>query len=201
MFSGLSRTVPDEENWPDDPGPVPIHLPSDHGPRQLSYPKWFISEVRRQDADRKRSLTDPDPLSAHRNLMRCKLAGIFALVEGRFDVDDLDIELATNIVDTSDRIRAWLMGRARSSAERSYVDTATRRGVAAAIETEATDRRILGDTVDIVSAKLKERDMARKELYRALTKSKQPYLDAALNLLVGMGKVSGGNGQKWHWCG
>lgn len=201
MFSGLSRTVPDEADWPEDPGPLQLHLPREVYPKTLSYPAWFVSEVRRDDAERKRSLVDPDPLGAHRNLMRCKLAGIMALIEGRFDVDDLDIELATNIVDASDRIRAWLMTRARSVGERTFLDAAERRGVAIALESDARDRRILGNTVDVISSKLKQRDMSTKELRGSLTPSKKPYTKDALEVLVGLGKIEGGDGRKWHWIG
>lgn len=201
MFSGLSRTVPEEENWPADPGPIKINLPMDHGPHTLGYPAWFISEIRKADHVRKTLTKDPDPLSAHRNLQRCKLAGIFALIEGRFDVDDGDIALASAVVDTSDTVRAWLMAQARSSSERSFMDTAERKGMANALESEAADKQILGKTVDVVSAKLKERDMSRGDLRRYITGSKREYLDAALAMLEGMAKVEGGSGQKWRWIG
>ena len=188
---------PDPDHRPAEPGPLGslAPIPPSVGYKLMEYHPDIIREVMWADHE----LRYPDPLDAHRMLLTVKVAGILALATGQSSVG-LDMwAIAHQVVAKSVEVRSHVLATARATTQRDFVDMAQRKGVAAALQSEALDKHILGDTIDIIAAKLKQQDLTRGDLRKALTPSKKPYVDEALAVLEGTGKVAGGNGQKWHW--
>jgi hypothetical protein len=193
FFSGLSAEVPLPGERPDDPGELRLSLPMDAGPHVLRYPPEFIREIQMADHARKGQIEDPDPLGAHRNLQRAKLAGIMALMDGRWDVDEGDVALGTAIVETSEVVRRWLEQRARNTAQRVRDEGNRRQGSDLADREEAhLDRgtaRVARNLVARVTAAT-DKKVLRSVLREKLPyRDREPYFDAAIESLLDTGLV------------
>ena len=191
FFSGLSTAVPLPGERPDDPGELLIELPMDAGHHVLTYPAEFCHAIQMADHARKGQIEDPDPLGAHRNLQRTKYAGMFAVTDGRFDVNGDDIALATAIVETSEVLRRWLEARSATAAQRVR-DEGNRRQGSDAADREAAHldratarvaralvRRVTDDTATRWTEAALEHSLAFRD--------RAPYFEAALASLVETG--------------
>jgi hypothetical protein len=74
-----------------------------------------------------------DPLDAHADLVRLKIAGLLAILDGRLDLTEDDWRLAGIICETSRRVRASVratLGQVAEIAEAGSIQRSTRRATA-----------------------------------------------------------------------
>lgn len=108
---------------PDDPPPWPgeLNLPTGYQPNQpMTIDPDVCAEIRRDDTARIRGKLRRDPLDAHEPLIRIKLAGLLALLDGRWNVTKEDWRLAETMWEVSCGVRDTIAeyGRALAKAER-----------------------------------------------------------------------------------
>ena len=117
-FAGSDPSIPDTApSWPLPLGFVPpagaevgITVSLDH---------TITREVVDRARARARGQADENPLDAHRDLLRLKVAGLLAILDGRRDrITPEDWALAGMVMDTSDRVRATIVEAQHASAQR-----------------------------------------------------------------------------------
>lgn len=141
FVSATDDAIPDDgPGWPTDASWKP---PKRSG--QLDIDPAIAGEIRARHLARARGEVVPDPLDAHRDLSRLKVAGLLALLAGRTDIDADDWRLAGDVLDVSDRVRGGIVAAARwraREAERTHVARLT--GRAAALDDDAGRRALIG---------------------------------------------------------
>lgn len=141
-FAAHDPTIPDEP--PDWPGPIRWRPPL-HKPGAMTVDPNVAAHVRGRNLARTRGQLIIDPLDAHRDLGRLKLAGLLALLDARQTITVDDWDLAGTIMDSSDRVRSEIIAAARwraREAERGAIGTHVRR--AAALDDDAEQRALTG---------------------------------------------------------
>ena len=98
-----------------------------------------LDDIDRQRVEVVRGTIELDPLDAHRNLNKLKVAACLALLDGRArSITDDDWALAEHIMSSSDGIRDWIIQKARQ-AEQATLEASARR--------QATRETIVAETV------------------------------------------------------
>ena len=133
------------------PRPVPperLVLPVPKGPlpvagvfqqTYLSYPPEVYTEC--QDANDARVGTDVPVEEHHHDLLRCKVAGVVALMDGRMSVSRDDWSIATALVDLSRLVRLHLYATRKQAQRDQGLAAAEARGDLRYVEESATERR------------------------------------------------------------
>ena len=133
-------TVPDEA--PEWPGSLDWRPPV-HQAAPMDIDAAVAAEIRGRNLARTRGEVTIDPLDAHRDLSRLKVAGLLALLDDRLTITAEDWHLAGMVLDTSDRVRStiqWVAKARARDAERAATDRVVRRS--AAVETDAEARAL-----------------------------------------------------------
>jgi hypothetical protein len=141
-FAAHDPTVPDEP--PDWPGPIRWRPPI-HKPGAMSIDATVAAEIRARNLARTRGQVIIDPLDAHRDLGRLKIAGLLALLAERQTITVDDWTIAGTVMDSSDRVRTEIITAATwraHEAERGAIGTHVRR--AAALDDDAEHRALTG---------------------------------------------------------
>jgi hypothetical protein len=117
--SATDPGVPDEP--PEHPGPLRVDLESEHfaGPRGgiISFAPEIRAELWRANLARVRGeIEEDDDLDSHANLMRCKVAALLAVLDGRLEVADDDWQLARVLWETSCAVRGELVAYGQEEA-------------------------------------------------------------------------------------
>lgn len=135
-FSATDPTIPDD--FPEWPGSVDWKVP--HLQREpMSLAPDVVAEIRARAVAVSRGTLTIDPLDAHRDLSRLKVAALLALLAGRLDITEDDWRLSGVVLDTSDRVRHSILAAARdraAEAERSATARVVGRAVAVATSEE-----------------------------------------------------------------
>lgn len=162
FLAATDDTIPDlGAGWPEAPPWTP---PRHTG--EMDIDPTVAAEIRSRNLARARGELVPDPLDAHRDLSRLKVAGLLALLAGRTDIDADDWRLAGDVLDVSDRVRAGIIDAARQrarEAERSATAHHIRR--ATALDDDAGQRAVVG------MAKAIARHVARRRCDGGCTRS------------------------------
>lgn len=140
----------------------------------LEYDPAITAEIRAHRLGSLRMETDVDKTASQHLLLRCKIAGVLALHDGRRSVDTDDWTLAGTILSTSVAVQASLAELHRSHIERQRVTSATARGEAEAVVEDVKERRAIAALSDrIVQRVIEGPDdgLAPGKLARALTSS------------------------------
>jgi len=131
---------------PDDAPPWPGQLdwrPPVHGAGPMGLDTQVAAEIRARALARSRGELVIDPLDAHRDLNRLKVAGLLALLDGRTDITAADWRLAGQVLNSSDRVRAGIIDAARWRArENERTRTAKLARQAAHLDDDATTRAL-----------------------------------------------------------
>lgn len=135
-------TIPDKRTpWP---GPLAWTPPPiiRHGPG-LTVDDEIDDEVRTNDLARQRGEVVADPLDAHHDLVRLKVAACFAIIDGRTHIDGDDWGLSGTFMTTSRLVRS-VVAEELNIAARKAEDAATARLVRreAAVADSATTRAV-----------------------------------------------------------
>lgn len=105
----------DVPEWPgplDWQPPAAIAISGVHQPHPMEVDPAIVSEIRHAHAAMQRGEVEVDPLDAHRRLVKLKLAGVLAVLDGRHDIGADDWALAERIMTHSDSVRAWVISEA-----------------------------------------------------------------------------------------
>ena len=106
LFQMATSPVPDPDHRPAWPGVLDVAVPPT-SPGELAYDSEIVREVRWNDHHRRQDAAR-DPLDAHRDLTRLKVAGLLALADGHMFVSGDDWSIATALLDTNRVVRLHL---------------------------------------------------------------------------------------------
>lgn len=180
----------------DDPSiPEPGKRPAWPGELRLRYQQGavtytddIVSEVQWADY-RRRQDPNRDPLDAHRNLLRLKIAGVLAFVDNRLGVSDEDWALTTQIVDNSVAVRSWLRSYTRQIVRDADMSRAERQARTELVVEGVKERQGIASMAENIRRRSVD-GIGRNKLARAVAKSSLRHrFDAALDLAVSNGWV------------
>jgi hypothetical protein len=143
-----------------------------HQAEYLDVDPAIVHEIRHAHAATQRGEADRDPLDSHRNLVKLKLAGVLAVLDGRLFVDLDDWRLAECLVTHSDGVRAWIVAEA-ARGRRDADLWAIQRHVSreSAVEDSAQQRAMQQATKAVYRATVKAADgrITKREASRAMS--------------------------------
>lgn len=125
--------------------PASIMLGGITSPHLMDVDADVVAEIRHAHAAAQRGEVEVHPLDAHRRLVKLKLAGLLAVLDGRHNIDTDDWWLAERLMAHSDRVRTWIISEA-DRGRRSVEAAATAKVAAreAVLETAQVQRALLG---------------------------------------------------------
>lgn len=120
-FAFVSATDPHvPDDLPDWPGPLDVDIPPTiAGGSHIGVDGAIAADIKRRSLAVQRGQITVNPLDSHADLVRLKVAAIFAIMDGRLFVDNDDWGLAERFMRTSNVIRSTAIEVARKEAERS----------------------------------------------------------------------------------
>ncbi|WP_127501957.1 hypothetical protein [Actinoplanes solisilvae] len=189
LWIGAQDTEMPEE---DHEWPGPVDLP--RWPKQgvVTFPPEIRQALRAQTRQKHLGEIEVDPLDSHEPLMRCKLAALLCLLDGRMHVDREDWRLSGLIWATSCAIRDSLLRfqqrQADEEAERQ-LERKTREAravTAAGLQASAAVERVAGR----LKAFAEDESLTLGEARRKLAGRDRPLFDAAVEHAVK---------QRWVW--
>ena len=135
---------------------------------------------------------DPDPTEAHAMLLRLKVAGLLAILDGRLNVDSDDWRLAGIVSDTSRAVRKRvqaIVDDERAKAERMTSGRLARRAV-------ETSQAVVGSLVEETAARVirtveahPDEGIAEGGITRALSRRQRDVMREAVDLSVERGEI------------
>jgi len=180
------RITADAPEWP-GPLALPIH---DAIPMDLEYPKQIWDEVRDAHVAKKNKSMVVAAIDGHRSLVRLKLAGILALMDGRTAVNIADWDLANQIVKVHASIRDSMLALASESRWADSVTKATASGRLEAVRQEATDGTNIKRAIKSILRQLTTGQRSRKQLRSGLSGAAlRQVIDEALDRLTDTGQI------------
>jgi hypothetical protein len=135
--SATDPTIPDVA--PEWPGPLPIEPPPAMVPdgTEIFIDEEVATEIRSRNLVASRGTWAPAQLDTHRDLVRMKIAGALAYIDGgRLYIDAEDWRLSGMVMRTSDAVRGWIVEAAIQRASR---ETQVRNTVAAGREVHVAE--------------------------------------------------------------
>lgn len=187
LFASAHAPLPEIAALPDWPGtlsvPIPPTLPD---VSYLSVAPEIAQEVRERRYAVATGAVVLGELDGHLGLLRLKLAGISALMDGRSHVDLTDWDLAAQMVHSSIAVRSALLTAKRQSDEARTVAKVTR----SVAEEEIAHRQKVARLADRIEAKATSEPMTVSRFRKAFCSATQKeYLDEALALAVDKGAI------------
>lgn len=176
----------DDVDWP---GKISFPIPPGFqtGEHWVEYDPAIRAAIR---AERREVLRNgvADKSTGHTSLLRCKVAAILAIWEGRLNVTLDDWSLAGTVCETSAAVLSHLRDL-RSSQVRDQRHTAAEvRGETEAVVEDAKDRRAVATLSAKLVTKVDTEGMGRNQLRKATTSASTKHrFDAALALAVSNG--------------
>jgi len=188
LASALDPEAPDD--LPEWPGPMQFPLPPSVGQRQLvSYDKAIIDQL---IAERRAVLRGgvASKSTGHTSLLRCKVASILAVWDGRRHVDVDDWALAGMVMDASAGVLDHLDSLRADQVRASRESAAVMRGETEYVAESAKERRIIADLSKRIVERVPDGGIGRNKLAKDLTRSDHRHrFDAALDLAEANGYV------------
>lgn len=191
FFATEDPTLPDDlADWPDTFPfePPPPNVTGTTVP--LTYSDSVIEHIRNAQIAKVRGQSVETPIEGHQRFIRARLAGLFALTDGRLDVTDDDWTLAGIVTDTSARIRSVLIDVARHKEDLKH-ESRARRTISTAVRIDeakaerAHGRDIAGRVLDYIA----EGAVTRKELLGRFNGSDRPVARIAIDQLITNGTI------------
>lgn len=185
---------PEPQARPSWPGVLDIPIPPSIGLTYLDVAPEIIHQVQWEDHDEAHG-----GLDAHRNLLRLKVAGVLTLACDERSITAEMWEVAGQIISQSVKVRAYLLDLDNARERELDINRAEAAGRRQALTEDAHARATLGRTTDRVSALLQARGpLSFKELKDLVSRPQRPFLRAALDVLIDLGKVAGEAGSKFR---
>lgn len=114
----------------------------------LTVPDAIRHEVRQADLRRSRGQAAGDPWQAHRDLMRLKVAGLLAILEGRLGLTEDDWDAAGVVLAVGDRVRDHAQEAVAREAAQQEAAASRRQATRKVMEVEHLEARQLRRTVE-----------------------------------------------------
>lgn len=135
---------------------------------------------------------DVDPLDKHLMLVQLKAAFGLALLDSRGDITEEDWDIASHLIEVSNRTRAGMRTelaerRKRENSSRAHAQ-ADRQAILDDRLTEERQRRIRGAILRKLGRE-KEKKVTRRVLSKAVSYSLRPDLDTVLDVLLDSGEI------------
>jgi len=171
--------------------PVPGGPPPIAGVYQqtyLSYPPEIYAEI--QAANDARVGTDVPVEEHHHDLLRCKVAGILALMDGRLSVNLDDWLIATTLVDISALTRLHLYSIRRQAQRAQRHTAAVAKAESEIVVEDVKERRAIARMAEAIRNHVVDGAVSRRKVARAVSSSSTRYrFDNALTLAISNGWV------------
>lgn len=161
----------------------------DFNTHMMTLPDQIKREV--EVRDHKKQTAGTTPFDEHQDLIRLKVAGILAVLQGRLAIVGEDWQLAGSLCETSRNVRDQILGEIRSK-RRDLDRDATERAAGRAVATsEATYMASVVDTAQVLTSKVKADPgaLTRGSLKSALSKSRRRVYEDALDHALASGWV------------
>lgn len=140
FFAAEDPAIPDDDL--EHPGPLAWNRPA-IGPRQMGLDPDVHKEVSLRGKRAARAEIEVPALDSHRDLSRLKVAGLLAILAGRYDIDGEDWSLAGQVLDASDRVRDSILDAARHRHQETERATTAKLAHRAAVLDVDHERRAL----------------------------------------------------------
>jgi Bifunctional DNA primase/polymerase, N-terminal len=151
MFNANDPTIPAEVVEASPPWPLsgPWMPAAITGGQTMGLALDVLTEVRERALAIQRGTLVLDTLDAHRDQNRLKEAAMLAILSGRLQVSGEDWRLAGMVLDASDSVRRWIMGRSAAAQqkiedERTGVAVRRQRIAGRALDADAHERAVVG---------------------------------------------------------
>ena len=183
---------PEVIHWkdrPEWPGPLdfPVHPTVD---TTISYDRAIEEEILEQNWLKQTKRVRIAPIDGHLNLVKLKLSGIFALMEGRKNVTPSDWDLAGIVVDSHLAIRNAMLEIKKQSVYDRTVSAATAQAHFEATKDDVKERQAISSLRDTIIRHVPEEGITRGPLRKATVSSKTKYrFDTALAKAIEDGKL------------
>lgn len=189
FFHATDPGLPDWREAPEWPGALdlPVHPTLT---KVIEYPVEVHETIKNAFQARQRGEVVVPPIDGHLDLVRLKLSGLVALMDGRTSVVMSDWILAAEIVEVHLRLRSTLM----AVQQQQQRDEGHKRATAAALFEDTKDdlreRRGIASLRDAIPGKVPDEGIGRNELRRKMVKSTTKHrFDPALEAAIADGKV------------
>lgn len=119
----------DDIDWPgplDWEAPALIRMDGVIGTAPMDVHPDIRRDIKRHQVQKLRGEIEVDPLDAHRRLLKLKIAGVLAVLDGRRNIALDDWELAERVLSVSDGVRAWVIAEARRRTDEADMAVAKR---------------------------------------------------------------------------
>lgn len=177
---------------PDWPGPLTwtpppaIVMGGIHQPNHLQVDPEVVSEIRHAHAAAQRGDVVVEPLDAHRRLVKLKLAGVLAVLDGRHDIGVYDWALAERIMIHSDGVRSWIVAEAaRRRRDEEIAGTLRQVDREAIVERSAESRALASAAKSVHRAAVRQQPapLSKRQAHAAIA-SKHRQMVATDDVLV-----------------
>ena len=188
MAGDMAHLPDDLPSWP---GPIDFPVPATiHGGELMEYDQTIVDEIR--DYRRKavtRQVVDKE--TGHSYLLRCKVASLLAIWDGRRNVTVDDWSLAETVVVTSRGVLDQLRLIHTHSERNRLESAAAARGEREYVAENAKERRAIDDLSKSIIAKVPAGGISRSDLRKKVTGSTTRHrFEPALHRAIESGKVS-----------
>jgi hypothetical protein len=166
FFAADDPSLPDWRDLPTDfPEPLDIApLPVIRSGVEITYPQHIVEQIKDEHWAVKRLQVRELPIDGHGRLVRLKLAGILAIMDGRTAVNDHDWDLAGQIKVASDALRSRMFAVGQEQAQKAQRDAGHMAGVRVAAQAETVDRIAINKASEQIRRALAGGPLKRKPL-------------------------------------
>lgn len=193
--SAHDPTAPPVDALPDWPGPINWTAPPGFtvGTVELTYDDEIVQEIRRTRHGVLTGAVVVDKRRSQYGLLRCKVAGLFALWDERHHINVEDWELAGQLLDTSTAVLDHLAKLHATHEATQRTTRAQLRGQAEAISESEQERHAIAEMAQRILNRIPagNEGVGRADLRRAVANSKTRHrFDPAVDRLVADGYVT-----------
>jgi len=189
FFAAEDPGIPHWSVRPAWPGPLnlPVHPTM---PVEVAYDSAIEEEILEQNYQKMAKHVQVAPIDGHLNLVKLKMAGIFALMENRTNVTVDDWDLAGMALGSHLALRNSMFNmRTQQNFDRT-VTAATAQATFEDVKEEARERRAIASLRDTILRRIPEEGMARGQLRKVTTSRVTRHrFDLALAKAMDDGKV------------
>jgi len=190
LWVATTTPTPPPDDRPDWPGPLllPGFSPTDTTAHEqpvdgytrlvMGLPATVRDEIRANDWHRQQH--GAPVLDEHSDLMRSKLAGMLAVMQGRLDQDEQDWDLAGVLIESSRRVRTRLLEYHQTKErqkEQASTERAARRAVVVSERTQSA--KVVGVAETLAKRVAKKPGVTKRNLQRSLSKVQREWFEDA----------------------
>jgi hypothetical protein len=197
FVSAHDPDAPALADLPDHPGVIPFPLlPIITSGVTLTYDPAITAEIRAARHGVLTGAVEIDLTASQHLLMRCKIAGVLTLQEGRQHVSEDDWRIAGELVEHSAAVVNALGALRSKQSARIREQQAALRGDSEAVAESAKERRLVASLSARIVERVPDEGVGRATLMKTLTsKDTRHRFEAALDMAVANGFISVSDGR------